>query len=285
MATADPGPGGRVNRHAGSWFAIGLLALAPLVGLAWAIWAGAGGADGAFTLATLGARLLRPAPWLSLGWSVAAALVATALATAGAIAVALAFRGTRTADRMARALATLPLPIPPIVIAAAAVLVLSQSGLLARLAAAFGWISMPAEMPALLNVPHGTGLILALAWKELGFLSLLACTIVAGLDPELEVTARTLGATERTARRRVLVPLIWRGILPGVVAAFAFVLGSYELPALLGPTHPQPLAVAVLERARDADPAARGDAWAATLLLFGTALAAVGWHEWSRSRA
>jgi putative spermidine/putrescine transport system permease protein len=285
MATADPEPGGRVTRRTGSWLGIGLLAVAPLVGLAWAVWAGAGGADGAFALATLSARMARPAPWLSLAWSVAAALVATALATTGAITVALAFRGTRAADRAARALATLPLPIPPIVVAAAAVLVLSQSGLLARLAAAAGWISIPAEMPALLNVPHGTGLILALAWKELGFLSLLACTVVAGLDPELEATARTLGATARSARRRVLVPLIWRGILPGVVAAFAFVLGSYELPALLGPTHPQPLAVAVLERARDADPAARGDAWAATLLLFGTALVAVGWHEWSRSRA
>jgi putative spermidine/putrescine transport system permease protein len=274
-----------VTHRTASWLAIGLLALAPVVGLAWATWAGAGGADGAFALATLGARMTRPAPWLSLAWSVAAALAATALATTGAIAIALTFRGTRAADRVARALATLPLPIPPIVVAAAGVLVLSQSGLLARLAAAAGWISIPAEMPALLNVPHGTGLILALAWKELGFLALLACTVAAGLDPELEATARTLGASEQGARRRVLVPLIWRGILPGVVAAFAFVLGSYELPALLGPTHPQPLAVAVLERARDADPAARGDAWAATLLLFGTALLAVGWHEWSRSRA
>jgi putative spermidine/putrescine transport system permease protein len=284
MAAAHPGAGRRVNRRAGGWVAIGLLALAPVIGLGWALWAGAGGADGAFSLTTLGARLARPAPWRSLAWSVSAALAATALATAGAIGVALAFRGTRTADRLARALATLPLPIPPIVVAAAAILVLSQSGLLARLAAAVGWISIPAEMPALLNVSHGAGLVLALAWKELGFLSLLACTLVASLDPELEATARTLGATERAVRRRVLVPMIWRGILPGVIAAFAFVLGSYELPALLGPTHPQPLAVAVIERARDADPAARGDAWAATLLLFGTALLAVGWHEWSRSR-
>jgi putative spermidine/putrescine transport system permease protein len=285
MATPHSGAGRRVNRASGSWVAIGLLAVAPLVGLTWAIWAGAGGADGNFALSTLGVRLARPGPWLSLAWSVAAALLATLLATGGAIMVALAFRGTRVADRVARALATLPLPIPPIVVAAAAVLVLSQSGLLARFAAALGWISVPAEMPALLNVPHGTGLILALAWKELGFLSLLACTVTAGLDPELEATARTLGATERAARRCVLVPLIWRGILPGVVAAFAFVLGSYELPALLGPTHPQPLAVAVLERARDADLAARGDAWAATLLLFAAAFAAVWWHEWSRSRA
>lgn len=274
-----------MTRAWGLWLAIGLLIAAPVIGISWAVWAGGGGADGAFALATLTDRLLRPDPWRSLAWSVMAALVATGLATAGAVAVALSFRGTSLADRVGRSLATLPLPIPPIVVAAAAMLVLSQSGLLARLAASAGWINAPAGMPALLNVSHGTGLILALAWKELGFLSLLACTVVASVDPELEATARTLGASARVARRRVLVPLIWRGILPGVVAAFAFVLGSYELPALLGPTDPQPLAVAVLERARDADPAARGDAWAATLLLFAAAAGAVGWHEWMRGRA
>lgn len=267
-----------------AWLTPALLAAAPLLGMGWAIWAGGGGSDGEFQAATLLGRLARPAPWTALAWSLFAAASATALATVGAITVALQFRGTRLAHRLARTLATLPLPIPPIVVAAAAVLVLSQSGLLARLFAAFGWISVPADFPALLNTPQGTGLIMALAWKELGFLSLLACSIVAQLDPELEATARTLGATAKAARRRILVPLVWRGLTPGVVAAFAFVLGSWELPALLGPSHPQPLAVAVLERARDADPLARGDAWAAVLLLFATAMTAVAWHEWARCR-
>lgn len=271
-------------RRTATWTTPALLAAAPLLGMGWAIWAGGGGSDGEFLLTTLLGRLARPAPWISLVWSLFAAVTATALATIGAITVALQFQGTTLAHRAARTLATLPLPIPPIVVAAAAVLVLSQSGLVARLLAALGWISVPADVPALLNTPHGSGLILALAWKELGFLSLLACSIVAQLDPELEATARTLGASAKAARRRILVPLVWRGLTPGVVAAFAFVLGSWELPALLGPSHPQPLAVAVLERARDADPLARGDAWAAVLLLFTTAMAAVAWHEWARGR-
>lgn len=272
-----------IRRNAG-WLTPAVLAAAPLLGMGWAVWAGGGGADGDFQIATLLARLARPAPWLSLAWSLFAAVSATALATVGAIVVAIQFRGTSFGHRAARTLATIPLPIPPIVVAAAAVLVLSQSGLLARGLAAFGWVSVPADFPALLNTPEGTGLILALAWKELGFLSLLACSIVAQLDPELEATARTLGASAKAARRRILVPLVWRGLMPGVVAAFAFVLGSWELPALLGPSHPQPLAVAVLERARDADPLARGDAWAAVLLLFGAAMTAVAWHEWARCR-
>lgn len=263
------------------WLVPALLAAAPLLGLGWATWAAGGGTDGGFALATLAGRLARPAPWRSLGWSLYAALAATALATLGALLLAVHVRGSTRGDRALRALASVPLPIPPIVVGAAALLVLAQSGLLARIAAALGLLGTPAEMVPLLHASHGAGVILALAWKELGFLSLLACTVAAQVDPELEAAARTLGASTGHVRHRVLLPLVWRGILPGVVVAFTFVLGSYEIPALLGPSDPQPLAVAVLERSRDADPAARGDAWASTLLLFLAAAMAVAWHEWA----
>ncbi len=267
------------------WLTPALLAVGPLIGLGWAVWAAGGGADGGFSAAAVLERLARPAPWRALAWSLYAALAATTLATVGALVVALHFRGSTRGHRAARALASVPLPIPPIVVGAAALLVLSQSGLVARLAAALGLLSEPAQMVPLLQASHGAGVILALAWKELGFLSLLACTMAAQVDPELEASARTLGASPALTRRRVVLPLIWRGITPGVVVAFTFVLGSYEIPALLGPSDPQPLAVAVLERSRDADPAARGDAWASTLLLFGAAAAAVAWHEWARRHA
>lgn len=277
VAPADPGGGGPLTARLG-WLLVALLGAAPLVGLGWGAWAAGGGADGGWSLAVLAARLARPAPWHSLLWSAGTALAATALATAAALAVALAFRGTCLAHRAARSLAALPLAVPPVVVAAAGVLVLAQSGLVARLLAAVGVLDAPAGMPALLHAPHGIGLVLALAWKELGFLALLACTVAATLDPELEAAARTHGGTRAQVARRVVLPLLWRGIAPGVVAVFAFALGSYELPALLGPSRPQPLAVAVLERARDTDPAARGDAWAAALLLFAAAGVAVWLH-------
>jgi putative spermidine/putrescine transport system permease protein len=268
---------------------IGVVAIvlaAPVVVGSWYGVRAAGASDGhGWSLAELASRLGDPTLLRNMAWSVAVAGVATALATLLALVIAMQFRGSRPADRLARLLATAPLPIPPVVVAAAGVLLLGQSGFLARLAASLGMISAPIEMPPLLYHPLGAGLILMLAWKELGFLAMLACTLVAQIDPRLEETARTLGATEATVRRRVVLPLVWRGLMPGVVAAFVFVLGSYELPLLLGPSRPQAVGVMILERSRDADPAALGDAHAAALLALVVASLGVLVHHRLGARA
>ena len=259
-------------------------AVPALAGVAWSLWAAGDGLEGAFAMRTVGVRLADPLLWQSAAWSLAIAVTATALAAITAIAIAMTYAGSASRDRVARTLASLPLPVPPLVVALGAVLLLSQSGLVARLAAALGWIDAPAAMPALLYDARGIGLILALAWKELGFLALVACSVVAQLDPEVAASARTLGMTPREVARRVMLPIVWRGLAPSVVAVLVFVLGNYELPALLGPAHPQPLAVAIAERSRDAAPGALGEAHAAALLACALAVAAVAVHERPRMR-
>lgn len=259
---------------------VALLLVAPImVGVGYGVIAAGGAFDGAFDPALLVTRLTAPTVWRNLIWTLAAATAATTLATASALLVALAFRGTGPANRLARLLASLPLPVPPVVVATAGVLLLGQSGMMARLAAGFGIIDAPSEMPALLYASHGIGLILMLAWKELGFLSMLACTLASQVDPELEAAARSLGADHRSIQRRVVLPQIWRGLQPGIVAAFVFVVGSYELPRLLGPSRPQALGMMILERSRDADPLAFGDAHAAALMGFAAAALAVLVHQ------
>lgn len=260
-----------------------LLAAPVLTGVAYGVAAASGALDGGFSPALLFARLSDPTLWRNLLWTLAAATAATALATGAALGVALAFRGSRPADRLARLLATLPLPVPPVVVATAGVLLLSQSGLLARLAATVGLIASPSDMPALLYASHGIGLVLMLAWKELGFLSMLACTLASQVDPELEAAARSLGADRSSIQRRVVLPQLWRGLQPGVVAAFVFVVGSYELPRLLGPSRPQALGMMILERSRDADSLAVGDAHAAALIGFAAAALAVLIHQRTRA--
>lgn len=260
-----------------------LLAAPVVVGIGYGVVAASGGFDGGFAPALLVTRLTAPTLWRNLIWTLAAATAATALATAFALMVALTFRATGPADRLARLLASLPLPVPPVVVATAGVLLLGQSGVLARLAATLGLIEAPSEMPALLYASHGIGLVLMLAWKELGFLSMLACTLASQLDPELEAAARSLGADRRSIQRRVVLPQIWRGLQPGIVAAFVFVVGSYELPRLLGPSRPQALGMMILERSRDADRLAFGDAHAAALLSFAAAAIAVLVHQRRRA--
>ncbi len=278
MATPHPH---RAVKHTSRWplLIAAIPAVPALAGLAWSVWAAGGGLEGAFAGRTILARVAEPLLWRSAAWSLTIALVATAFATGLAIAIALGYRGAASHDRVARSLAALPLPVPPLVMGLGAVLLLSQSGVLARVAAAFGWIAAPVEMPVLLHDARGLGLIAALAWKEVGFLSLVACSIVAQLDPELAASARTLGMPSRAVTRRVVLPLLWRGLAPSVVAVLVFVLGNYELAALLGPADPLPLAVSIAERSRDAAPGALGEAHAAALLATLLALLAVVVHE------
>lgn len=268
-----------------------LLALPVFLGMAYAALAsfgvvgpGATTADGGTRLARWSAVLTTRSTWASIGWSVYVAATSTALATCGAIVIASAFTRHTLTDRVARTLATLPLPVPHLVAAASALLVLGQSGLLARLGAAFGWIATPADMPALVYDQAGVGLVLTLAWKELPFLALVAVTLRRTIGAHYEEAAAALGAGAVARWRHVTWPLLWRGLLPSVIAVFVFALGSYETAVLLAPVSPAPLPVLTMERFADPALARRGEAYVLALLTLGVALAAVLVHEWTRAR-
>jgi len=268
------------------WLAA-LVAAPVAVGIAYSLAAATGlaGFDaGSFTLARIQRVLSERAVWESLGWTVRTAAFATALAGAAACAAAVAFRRASPLDRVARALAVLPLPLPHLVAAATAVLVLGQSGLLSRIAAAAGWIAMPAQMPALVYDRGGIGLILMLGWKEFPFLALVAFSVLATRGAALEETARSLGAGRWQTFRRVTWPILWRGLAPAAVSVFAFAAGSYEAAALLAPSDPLAFPVLTYERYTEPDLTLRGDAFVLALVGFLIAALAVGLHEWLRSR-
>jgi putative spermidine/putrescine transport system permease protein len=223
--------------------------------------------------------LAEPTVWRATAWSAWVAGAATLLATLAAMLLAVVFRGDRRLDRAARALAVLPLPIPHVVAAVAGLLVLGQSGLLARLGHALGLVETPAAMPALVFDPLGIGLVLSLAWKEIPFLALIAFSVLAGQAAALDEAARTLGAGPWARARRVTLPLLWRGMLPAVVAVFVFAFGSYEAAVLLAPSDPLPLPLLLAERYTDPALARRADAFVLVLLALAISAAAVAAHE------
>lgn len=239
---------------------------------------------GAFGLAGAGARgystvylqaVLRDgAIWRGLWWTISRSAAATLLATAGAIAIAVVCRGPRRSDRLGRLLAVAPLPIPHVVAATCAILILGQSGLLARLAFAAGLAHAPHDLPPLLYDQLGVGFMCTLAWKEIPFLTLVAVSVLATRGGALEEVARTLGAGPWDRLKRVTLPLLWRGLFPAAAAAFAFIAGSFEGAALLGPSDPLPLPVAMLERFNDIDLAVRPQAYVIALLALALALVA-----------
>ncbi len=264
-----------------------LLAAPVLLGVAYAL-AGSLGVAGA------GARGLSGASWIrvltdratgsGIGWSLWIGVASTTISTGVAVLLAVVFRGGSRLDGAARALALLPLPIPHVVAAVGAVLVLGQSGILARMAHAAGFAAVPADFPALVADPWGVGLIAALVWKEVPFLALVAFSVLASRGTALEEAARTLGAGRWDTFRLVTWPILWRGMLPAVVAVFTFVVGSWEMAALLAPSDPLALPLQIMERHTDPALARRGEAWVLVLLALGLAALAVGVHERLRAR-
>lgn len=266
-----------------------LLVAAPvLLGVAYAT-AGAVGLTGiaatGFSLSRIGHVVTERTVWRSVAFSVWVAAAATILSVAAAACAAIIFRGRRTVDSLARALAVAPLAVPYVVAGALGLLILGQSGYLARLAYAWGWVASPGKMPALVYDSHGIGVILTLAWKEFPFLALVAFSLLAARGSAFEETARTLGAGWWATLSRVTWPLLWRGMLPAAAAVFIFAAGNYEAAALLAPSDPLPLPMLTLERYNALDLSQRDDTYVLTLLGLLLGLAAVAVHEWTRAHA
>lgn len=278
----------RVERLAGLSAAF-ILAAPVLVGV---LYSGAGalglagaGATGELSFERVGAVMTDPVAAKGTLWILYVAAVSTALSVALAVGIASTFRGSSWLDAVGRALAIAPLPVPHLVAAVGGLLVLGQSGLIARVAFHLGLIEGPAAMPALVYDPLGIGLVLALTWKEVPFLTLVAVSVLATRGDALERVARGLGAGRSDVFRRVTWPVLWRGMLPAAVAVFTFVAGSYEAAAVLAPSDPLALPVLTWERFVDAPLVRRADAHVLALAGFGIALAAVAVHEWLRARA
>lgn len=280
-----------MHRTAPAWtpMLLALLVASPvLLGVLYATLASLGvvgaGASGQVALDRVVDVLRTRSTWRAIGWSLYVAASATLLATLAAAAVAMCFGTSSRTDRAARALATLPLPVPHLVAAATALLLFAQSGLLARVLFALGLIEVPADMPALVYDRGGVGLIIALAWKELPFLTVVALAVRHSDHVALAEAARTLGAQPAQLRRLISWPLLWRGLAPAAIAVFAFALGSYETAVLLAPVDPAPLAVLTMERFVDPALARRGDAYVLALVGLALAAVAVAAHEWARAR-
>ena len=282
----------RVGEHGRAASVYGVFAalvlVAPvLAGIAYATAASlgvAGPAAGTATFSRIARVMTEQATWSGTMWSIEVAAASTTIATVIGVAAAVAFRRTTFAERIGRSVAALPLPVPYLIAAAAGVWLLGQSGIVGRIAFSMGWISRSSEMPAIIYDRYGIGLITVMAWKEASFLFVVATSLLAVGTGSAEEAARTLGAGTWATFRRVTWPVLWRGLAPALVSVFVFVMGNYEATALLAPSAPLALPLAIAERAADPDALRRADAYVLSLLLLIVGVAAVSLHELARAR-
>jgi putative spermidine/putrescine transport system permease protein len=191
--------------------------------------------------------------------------VSTGLSTVLAVLAALALRRSR--GRVSAVVFQLPITIPHLVAAVGIALVVAQTGLGARLAAALGLIGEPKEFPALLYDRYSVGIILTYVWKEVPFIALVVLASLRGVASELEEVARTLGAGAWQRFWYVVFPVISPSVVAASLLVFAFTFGAFEVPYLLGKSYPTMLPVMAYSEYREIDLAARPAAMAINVLI------------------
>lgn len=230
--------------------------LAPLVGEAQPGWDAWRAASGSLTE--------------SVRISVALAAASTAIAVAVGFAAAILVTRSRLGGRVVAALAAATVPIPHLVGSAAIGLLLADSGLAARLLGAD-----PGTFPPLVAGPAWVAVIAEYAWKESAFVALVVLGAVAGTERELDEAAAVLGTPPSGRIRRVSLPLAAPALVVSGAISFAYVIGAYEVPWLLGRSHPEPLPVLGFRLFSDTDLAARPEAMAVAVTAVAVATASL----------
>lgn len=181
--------------------------------------------------------------WASLALSLYVATAVVMLTAALALPLALALR-TRLQSGFLPYVLALPMAIPGTVAAVLALQLLSGAGLLSRLAFRLGVTSGVSGFPSLVHDAALVGVVaahtaLAVPFFVFLFVELHASERVAAL----QTLAASLGASATQRLVRVTLPILFRAATPSLTLLFVVVLGSFEIPWLLGRQAPQMLSV------------------------------------------
>jgi putative spermidine/putrescine transport system permease protein len=206
---------------------------------------------------------LRAAFWLTF-WLASAATLLSALA---GLAVALTLRELAQRRPVFNLFLQIPLAVPHLAMAVVVINFIAPSGLLARFGYALGWVSEPADFPALVNDRYGCGIVLTYVLKETPFIALMCLAVLARVGEEYEAVARTLGASSWQRLRYVTLPLVAPALVSATLLVFAFLFGAFEVPFLLGRQYPAMLAVVAQRRYLSVDLADRPGAIAVAVVL------------------
>jgi putative spermidine/putrescine transport system permease protein len=198
----------------------------------------------------------------------------TVIAAGLSVPVALAFEALNR-SRLLRFVFQIPLTVPHLVIAVAVLFLLAPSGLVSRAAAALGLVDGPSAFPLLVNDAWGIGIMAAYVWKEVPFITLMLLAVLARSGPELRDVGRTLKAGRWQRFRYITLPIIFPSLGAAALIVFAYTFGAFEVPFLLGRTHPMLLPVWAYRSYSDVDLLARPEGIAAGLVIAAMVTAAV----------
>ena len=191
-------------------------------------------------------RLLH-APWFyeMFTFSLYVALVSAILATGFGTLFACGIWGMPEFFRQMSAVYKVTLILPHIAIGFMSMVFCSQTGILASIAHAFGWITSPEMFPNILYDGSGLGIIAAYTYKEMPFAILMVLGLLTGFDRRLFTCARMLGGSRLRIFFRILLPSIAPAMHSVFIILFLYAFGAFDIPYLLGASKPGMLSVEV----------------------------------------
>ncbi len=108
-------------------------------------------------------------------------------------------------------------------------LLIGDSGVMNELLLGAGLIDKPIHL-----IFTTTGVIIALVHVLIPFMVLSVWASLQKLDPAVEQAGLSLGASQFTVLRRIVVPQVMPGILSGCLIVFALTASAFATPAILG---------------------------------------------------
>ena len=188
--------------------------------------------------------------WLSIGYTFYIALTTIGLTIGTSLFLSLYFKKELRSGLTGFSI-YVPLAFPAIVVAFLVFQLASQSGLFARIAYQLGFIADSSGFPELVNDPFGIGIIAAHTFMATPFFTLYFMNLY---DQErvdkLRQVAESLGASTAKQLRRIVVPMLLKRAFPTLTLYTIFVMGSYEIPLILGRQTPQMMSVLVIRKLR-----------------------------------
>lgn len=204
----------------------------------------------------------------SLRLSLSVAFLSAAGSVLGGTVLALALWRMPAGLRRVGVVSKIGLILPHVAVAFLVLLMLSQTGLVSSALFQLGIIAAPEEFPNILHTGSGLGMILAFLLKGVPFALLLIGAVLFGFDIRLIQTARMLGAGPLRTFCSVTLPRLLPAMHSAFIILFLYAFGSFDIPFVLGESHPGMLSIRVFDIFFHRDLGQRPQAMAILAVMF-----------------
>lgn len=148
----------------------------------------------------------------------------------------------------------IPLGIPPIVAAIASFHLFSDTGLISRVLFKFRLIESSVQFPDLVNDAMGWSVVFTHVFLAFPFFVILFMVSARSAEARgMLDAARSLGANEHERFLKLFTPWVLRKNAAILAVWFIFVLGTYEIPLLLGNQRLRTVTVLIMDKLRGYD--------------------------------